>query len=151
MYPYLLGVRDPNSTHDDFKKIRAQKLQKYKCYKSQWITIDEDQEKRFSEFSIKKSLIGKDLIRTDRNIEEFEEVRSADMVKLESVLMSYMMYNFDLGYCQGMSDIASVLVQVMQEEDLAFWCFVGFMERIESNFDVNQYGIKVQLQQLKSG
>ena len=72
------------------------------------------------------------------------------MVKLESVLMSYMMYNFDLGYCQGMSDIASVLVQVVQDEDLAFWCFCGFMDRIESNFDVNQYGIKVQLQQLRT-
>lgn len=61
-----------------------------------------------------------------------------------------MMYNFDLGYCQGMSDIASVLVQTLNDEVEAFYCFVGFMNRIHSNFDLNQYGMKKQLAQLRT-
>lgn len=40
------------------------------------------------------------------------------------------MYNFDLGYVQGMSDLLSpLLVQIRDEVD-TFWCFVGFMERV---------------------
>ena len=31
------------------------------------------------------------------------------------------------GYIQGMSDLASPFIAVMEDEVSAFWCFVGFM------------------------
>ena len=53
---------------------------------------------------------------------------------LQDILMTYIMYNFDLGYVQGMSDLlAPLLVQIRDEVD-TFWCFVGFMERVVRNF-----------------
>lgn len=89
--------------------------------------------------------------------------------------MTYVMYNFDLGYVQvidlpfripnfslltfvpikfqpnvsirscskvshlqGMSDLLSPLLFVMKNEVDAFWCFVGFMDRVASNFEFDQ-------------
>ena len=58
------------------------------------------------------------------------------------------MYNFDLGYVQGMSDLLSPILFVMQNEVDAFWCFVKFMERVKNNFDLDQGGMKRQLGKL---
>ena len=62
--------------------------------------------------------------------------------------MTYVMYNFDLGYVQGMSDLLSPILFVMKNEVDAFWCFVGFMDRVASNFDFDQGGMKRQLENL---
>lgn len=34
------------------------------------------------------------------------------------------------GYVQGMSDLLSPILVVMENEMDAFWCFAGFMERV---------------------
>jgi len=49
---------------------------------------------------------------------------------LSDILMTYVMYNFDLGYVQGMSDLLSPILFVMNDEVDAFWCFVGFMDKV---------------------
>ena len=67
---------------------------------------------------------------------------------LQDILMTYVMYNFDLGYVQGMSDLLAPILYVMQNEVDAFWCFVGFMKRVSANFDFDQGGMKSQLSQL---
>jgi hypothetical protein len=44
------------------------------------------------------------------------------------------MYNFDLGYVQGMSDLLSPILMIMNSDEVeSFWCFVGFMNRVVSN------------------
>ena len=53
--------------------------------------------------------------------------------------MTYVMYNFDLGYVQGMSDLLAPILYVMDGNEVdAFWCFVGFMDRVKANFDFDQ-------------
>ena len=37
------------------------------------------------------------------------------------------------GYVQGMSDLLSPILVVMENEVDAFWCFAGLMERMVSN------------------
>ena len=41
----------------------------------------------------------------------------------------YLNYNFT-GYVQGMSDLLSPILVVMENEVDAFWCFAGLMERV---------------------
>jgi TBC1 domain family member 15 len=54
-----------------------------------------------------------------------------------------------LGYVQGMSDLLAPLMVVMQNEVESFWCFVGLMDKMESNFKMDQAEIKEQLANLK--
>ena len=46
--------------------------------------------------------------------------------ELFHVLISYSMYNQEIGYCQGMSQIAALLLMYMSEED-AFWAVSQLM------------------------
>lgn len=49
------------------------------------------------------------------------------------------------GYVQGMSDLLSPILVVMENEVEAFWCFVGFMEKLvghnKSNLNLAVYFI----------
>jgi len=49
---------------------------------------------------------------------------------LHNILMTYVMYNFDLGYVQGMSDILSPLLMLFQDEVETFWCFTTAISRM---------------------
>ena len=44
-----------------------------------------------------------------------------------------------------MSDLLAPILYVMQNEVDAFWCFVGFMEKVSNNFDFDTGGIKHQV------
>jgi hypothetical protein len=53
-----------------------------------------------------------------------------------------------LGYVQGMNDLLSPVLIVMENEVDAFWCFAGLMERMEQNFHMDQSHIQRQLKNL---
>jgi TBC1 domain family member 15 len=60
------------------------------------------------------------------------------------------MYNFDIGYVQGMSDLLSPILYLLEDEAASFWCFVGFMEKVFRNFDEDQAGMKNQLSKMRT-
>lgn len=49
---------------------------------------------------------------------------------MKDMLLTYNEYNKDLGYVQGMSDLLAPIYATLQDDAVAFWCFVGFMERM---------------------
>jgi len=49
---------------------------------------------------------------------------------MKDMLLTYNEYNKDLGYVQGMSDLLAPIYATMQDDAIAFWAFVGFMERM---------------------
>lgn len=100
--------------------------------KLQWRSMTEGQEARFSEYRDRKSLVEKDVNRTDRTHPFFAGDNNPNLVVLQDILMTYVMYNFDLGYVQGMSDILAPLLLLLGNEVDSFWCFVGFMDKIVS-------------------
>ncbi|XP_014118294.1 PREDICTED: TBC1 domain family member 17-like, partial [Pseudopodoces humilis] len=53
---------------------------------------------------------------------------------LRDVLMTFCMFNFDLGYVRGMSEVLTPLVSVSPEEVEAFWAFCSLMEMVGENF-----------------
>ncbi|XP_069105122.1 USP6 N-terminal-like protein [Argopecten irradians] len=61
-----------------------------------------------------------DVNRTYRNHLEFRERYGVQQQALFHVLGAYSMYNTEVGYCQGMSEIAALLLMYMGEEE-AFW------------------------------
>ncbi|XP_076799517.1 uncharacterized protein LOC143444238 isoform X2 [Clavelina lepadiformis] len=64
--------------------------------------------------------IDMDVNRTYRNHIMFRKRYSIKQQQLFYVLAAYSMYNTEVGYCQGMSQIAALLLMFMSEEE-AFW------------------------------
>lgn len=119
--------------------------QLYLSYETQWRAITRDQEERFSLFRERKALIGRDVIRCDR-LHPFYAEQPKNLDRLSCLLMTYMMFDFDIGYVQGMSDLAGPILY-MFEGDLvkAFWVFVEVMKLVRRNFEHTQKSIHFQL------
>ncbi|XP_078583275.1 TBC1 domain family member 15-like isoform X5 [Branchiostoma floridae x Branchiostoma japonicum] len=150
VWPFLLEYYKWDSTQKDRLELRKRKEDDYFRMKLQWKSITEDQESRFTELRDRRSLIEKDVNRTDRTHPFFEGEQNPSLTLLYDILMTYCMYNFDLGYVQGMSDLLSPILMVMENEVDAFWCLVGFMDRVHHNFETDQQGMKTQLIQLQT-
>ncbi|KAF9005594.1 RabGAP/TBC [Cyathus striatus] len=70
--------------------------------------------------------------------------------RLAGILLTYNFYEKELGYVQGMSDLcAPIYVATSADEELTFWCFAQFMERMKPNFLRDQSGMKKQLSTLQ--
>ncbi|KAI5729765.1 hypothetical protein M8J76_006371 [Diaphorina citri] len=61
-----------------------------------------------------------DVNRTYREHNMFRDRYSVKQTQLFNVLAAYSVYNLEIGYCQGMSQIAAVLLMYLSEEE-AFW------------------------------
>lgn len=104
-----------------------------------------EQELRFSTFRERKSLIERDVIRCDR-LHPFYAEDSVNLAKLTNLLMTYMMYDFDIGYVQGMSDLAGPILFMYKGDVVkAFWVFVEVMKLFRRNFELTQKTIQFQL------
>lgn len=147
-WKYLLGFYNFDTTHKDKMVIKKKREEDYFRMKLQWMSIHADQESRFSALRERKSLIEKDVSRTDRTHPFYEGENNPNLQMLHDILMTYCMYNFDLGYVQGMSDLLSPILVVMQNELEAFWCFAGWLDSIGVNFELEQLGMRNQLQDL---
>lgn len=162
LWPYLFGLIEHRGK---FEKIyqadgrskyifveheanasRWRELQKlYYKYQAQWRSIMPDQEQRFSTYRERKSLIERDVIRCDR-LHKFYANEPQNLATLTNLLMTYMMYDFDIGYVQGMSDLAGPILY-MYNGDLvkSFWIFVEVMKLFRRNFEMTQKTIHFQL------
>ncbi|XP_013149195.1 PREDICTED: TBC1 domain family member 15 [Papilio polytes] len=149
VWKYLLDYYPWTMTHSEIKNLQRKKTEEYFSMKLQWRSMTEGQESRFSEYRERKSLVEKDVNRTDRTHPFYAGENNPNLIVLQDILMTYVMYNFDLGYVQGMSDILAPLLLLLGNEVDSFWCFAGFMERIAANFDMDQAGMKQQLLQLQ--
>ncbi|XP_064795262.1 TBC1 domain family member 15-like isoform X1 [Oncorhynchus masou masou] len=149
-WKFLLGYFPWESTLEERRSLTRRKTDEYFRMKLQWKSVSEEQEKRNSMFRDHRSLIEKDVNRTDRTNTFYEGQDNPGLILLHDVLMTYCMYDFDLGYVQGMSDLLSPILYVMEDEVDAFWCFVSFMDQMHQNFEEQMQGMKTQLIQLST-
>ncbi|XP_003744067.2 TBC1 domain family member 17 [Galendromus occidentalis] len=156
-WKFLLGVYDYSKTAKEREQDHSRLTADYYRMKLQWKSFSTDQERRFTAYLARKSLVEKDVNRTDRSLDIFAGDGNEHLSMLNDVLMTYIMYDFDLGYVQGMSDLLSPILSVMQNEPDSFWCFAKFVSKIRCNFvdhdrneekDQRQLGIKRQLVEL---
>ncbi|XP_012723076.3 TBC1 domain family member 15 [Fundulus heteroclitus] len=149
-WKFLLGYYPWSSTLEERKSLLKAKTDEYFRMKLQWKSISEEQERRNSRLRDYRSLIEKDVNRTDRTNRFYEGLNNPGLTLLHDILMTYCMYDFDLGYVQGMSDLLSPILYVMENEVDAFWCFVSFMDQMHQNFEEQMQGMKTQLIQLST-
>ncbi|KAJ9186992.1 hypothetical protein P3X46_002494 [Hevea brasiliensis] len=80
-----------------------------------------------------------------KDYEHLEPCQIFHAARLVAILEAYALYDPEIGYCQGMSDLLSPIVTVITEDHEAFWCFVGFMKKARHNFRLDEVGIRRQL------
>jgi hypothetical protein len=80
-----------------------------------------------------------------KDYEHLEPHRIHHASRLVAVLEAYAIYDPEIGYCQGMSDLLAPLLAVLEEDDDVFWCFAGFMRKARHNFRLDEAGIRRQL------
>ncbi|CEG76648.1 hypothetical protein RMATCC62417_11511 [Rhizopus microsporus] len=150
---FLTGVYPWDSTKEERRLIVEKKMKEYESLKSQWLNDQDYQSTPL--FQDQKHRI--DVHRTDRTLDLYAEENMENpnpstmhtgtnkhLETLKDILLTYNVYNTTLGYVQGMSDLLSPIYSVMGAEYLAFWSFVGYMERMRVNAVDNK---RNQLQQ----
>ncbi|KAJ0779055.1 putative Rab-GTPase-TBC domain-containing protein [Helianthus annuus] len=80
-----------------------------------------------------------------KDYNHLEACRIFHAARLVSILEAYALYDLEIGYCQGMSDLLSPIISVVEDDSEAFWCFVGFMKKARHNFRLDEVGIRRQL------
>ncbi|KAI2648184.1 USP6 N-terminal-like protein [Labeo rohita] len=93
----------------DVEKVKEANYRKYEKMKEQ-----------AKKYSTEIKQIDLDVNRTFRNHIMFMERFGVKQQALFNVLAAYSVYNTEVSYCQGMSQIAAILLMYMNEED-AFW------------------------------
>ncbi|XP_074082264.1 TBC1 domain family member 15 isoform X2 [Macrotis lagotis] len=141
-WKFLLGYFPWDSTKEERTHLQKLKTDEYFRMKLQWKSVSEEQEKRNSRLRDYRNLIEKDVNRTDRTNKFYEGKDNPGLILLHDILMTYCMYDFDLGYVQGMSDLLSPLLFVMENEVDAFWCFVSYMGQMH----INELSMKIDVE-----
>ncbi|KAK5172552.1 GTPase activating protein [Saxophila tyrrhenica] len=162
-YLFLLGVYEWDSSKEERDAKMNSLRDEYIRLKGAWWERMVDEQGTLEErewWKEQRMRIEKDVHRTDRHIPLFagEDIPHPDpdspfaesgtnvhMEQMKDMLLTYNEYNRDLGYVQGMSDLLAPIYAVEQDDAVAFWGFVGFMERMERNFLRDQSGMRLQL------
>ncbi|XP_066366477.1 rab GTPase-activating protein 22-like isoform X1 [Miscanthus floridulus] len=107
-------------------------------------------DKQIIDWKLTLHQIGLDVLRTDRTMVFYEN--KDNLSKLWDILAVYAWIDKEVGYCQGMSDLCSPMIVLLNDEADAFWCFERLMRRLRGNFRCTQQsvGVENQLQHLAS-
>uniref|UniRef100_A0A0A0K4N1 Rab-GAP TBC domain-containing protein n=1 Tax=Cucumis sativus TaxID=3659 RepID=A0A0A0K4N1_CUCSA len=115
-------------------------------------------DKKVTEWKLTLHQIGLDVVRTDRALVYYEN--EANQAKLWDILAVYAWIDGEVGYIfsrvrqclkyksnlQGMNDICSPIIILLENEADAFWCFDHAMRRLRENFRCSTGTIGVQSQ-----
>ncbi|KAF5202704.1 Tbc1 domain family member, partial [Thalictrum thalictroides] len=107
-------------------------------------------EKKVIQWKLTLHQIGLDVVRTDRTLVFYE--KQEHLSKLWDILAVYAWIDKDVGYCQGMSDLCSPMIILLEDEADGFWCFERLMRRLRGNFRCTEssIGVETQLSNLAS-
>nr|XP_020640244.1 TBC1 domain family member 15-like isoform X2 [Pogona vitticeps] len=89
--------------------------------------------------------IDADIPRTDRHRTFFQREGLVKLLYLRDILVTYVAFHQDIGYCHGMNDFASRFLETLDNETEAFWCFVGYMRRSAWSFTTMGVRRKTQI------
>ncbi|ERM93697.1 hypothetical protein AMTR_s00004p00218000 [Amborella trichopoda] len=147
----------PNSDAED-NKTRANTLFDYLSKNPPTSVLDQRKgsastvplDKKVIQWKLTLHQIGLDVVRTDRTLVFYE--KQENLSKLWDILAVYAWIDKDVGYCQGMSDLCSPMIILLDDEADAFWCFERLMRRLRGNFRCTEssVGVETQLHNLAS-
>ncbi|XP_010445102.1 PREDICTED: TBC1 domain family member 15-like [Camelina sativa] len=148
VWEFLLGCYNPLSTFEEREQTRQRRRLQYASWKE--LTSRGPLDKKIIQWLLTLHQIGLDVNRTDRTLVFYE--KKENLSKLWDILSVYAWIDNDVGYCQGMSDLCSPMIILLEDEADAFWCFERLMRRLRGNFRSTgrSVGVEAQLTHLSS-
>ena len=147
VYPTKPRLLTGAERYDYMKK----KCDEYHRLKKRWQQMNWENKKSVV------SSIRKDVLRTDRSHAFFSDIEidfektptNPHLTSLFDILMTFAMSFPQISYCQGMSDLASPLLLIMQDEAVTYVCFCALMRRLQQNFTVDSRAMHIKFEHLK--
>lgn len=145
VWRYLLNVYPDGLTGQERMDYMKRKTREYDQLKREWTARVNSEDLEFIRGNVMK-----DVLRTDRAHPYYAGSEdSPHLTALTDLLTTYAITHPQVSYCQGMSDIASPILAVMDNEAHAFICFCGIMKRLEGNFRPDGQLMSIKFQHLK--
>lgn len=91
-------------------------------------------------------IIDKDVPRTERDLDYFLGEGSANLLVLREVLITFAAFHPDVSYTQGMNELCSRFLEVLDSERDSYWCFSSYMEKIADDFKADGLRRKIELE-----
>ncbi|KAG8002382.1 TBC1 domain family member 25 [Nibea albiflora] len=145
VWRYLLNVYPDGLSGQERMDYMKRKTREYDQLKREWtarVSLDD--------LDFIRGNVLKDVLRTDRAHPYYAGSEdSPHLTALTDLLTTFAITHPQISYCQGMSDIASPILAVMDNEAHAFICFCGIMKRLEGNFRPDGQLMSIKFQHLK--
>ncbi|XP_039596344.1 TBC1 domain family member 16 [Polypterus senegalus] len=125
VWPFLLRYYNCESTSKERESLRVQKRLEYEEIEQRRLSMTPDEHKMF--WRNVQFTVDKDVVRTDRSNQFFRGENNPNVEIMRRILLNYAVYNPEMGYSQGMSDLVAPILTEVQDESDTFWCFVGLM------------------------
>ncbi|XP_078064927.1 TBC1 domain family member 25, partial [Mustelus asterias] len=145
VWRYLLNVYPDGLTGQERMDYIKRKTREYERLKGEWAELASPDDLEFV-----GGMVLKDVLRTDRAHPYYAGSEdSPHLTALHDLLITYALTHPRVSYCQGMSDIASPILAVMDHEGQAYICFCGIMKRLAANFQMDGEVMAVKFRHLK--
>ncbi|XP_019741947.1 TBC1 domain family member 15 isoform X2 [Hippocampus comes] len=91
-------------------------------------------------------IIDKDVPRTNRDLSYYQGEGSGNLLVLRDILITYAAFHPEVSYAQGMNDLCSRFLEVMDCEVDSFWSFSCYMEKFAKDFREDGLHRKIELE-----
>ncbi|XP_013864128.1 TBC1 domain family member 15 isoform X2 [Austrofundulus limnaeus] len=91
-------------------------------------------------------IIDKDVPRTNRDLSYYQDKGLGNLLVLRNILITYAAFHPEVSYAQGMNDLCSRFLEVLDSEVDAFWSFSCYMEKFSRDFRADGLHRKIELE-----
>ncbi|XP_051875172.1 TBC1 domain family member 15 isoform X1 [Pristis pectinata] len=92
-------------------------------------------------------IIDKDVPRTERVLTYYQNEGVFNLLVLRDILITFAAFHPDVSYAQGMNDLVSRFLEVLDSEVDAYWCCSFYFEKIASDFKEEGLIRKIRLEE----
>ncbi|KAM9723408.1 TBC1 domain family member 15 [Menidia menidia] len=91
-------------------------------------------------------IIDKDVPRTNRDLSYYQNEGLGNLLVLRDILITYAAFHPEVSYAQGMNDLCSRFLEVLDSEVDTFWSFSCYMEKFSRDFRADGLHRKIELE-----
>ena len=146
LWKNILGIYHPSMASQLDRQAYFTKLRRvYEKLKKKW------SEQQRHDRSIRRlyDMVKRDAERTDVNIDFYRGASNQNVKKMINIIMTYVQEHPNVSYTQGMTDMLSPILYVMNDEADTYICFSCLLQPVQENFRPQCEGALEKIEALK--